>query len=410
MPGTGKTSKAIEMMQRNTEINYIYITPFLTEVDRVKKAVTNRKFYDPTNKNNKGTKLQGLKDLILKDKDIISTHALFSAVDEEIIDLLKVSNYVLILDEVMNVIETLNLKTHDFNALLDQGIISIDEKENRIVWNKEDYEGRFDDIKRLAKNNNLFYHTRNGESGNTTLLVWTFPIQVFQSFKNTYILTYLFNGQLQKYYYDMYNVEYNYLSVRKLNGRFEFVDYIDYKVENRTQIKDLINIYEGKLNNIGDDEYSLSASWLKNTKNKDKLIKLKNNTINYFRNIINTKSKYNMWTTLMSETLDINSSAKIKTLLSGNSYSTGFVPCNARATNDYSHKISCAYLLNRFLNPLDAGFFEDKGIKVNEDLWSLSEILQWIWRSRIRNNESINVYIPSERMRNLIIKYLENKI
>ena len=128
MPGTGKTSKAIEMMQENTDTNYIYITPFLSEVDRVKKSVTNRKFHDPTNKNTKGTKLQGLKELILKDKDIISTHALFSSVDEEIIDLLKVSNYVLILDEVMNIIETLNLKTHDFNALLNQGIISIEEE------------------------------------------------------------------------------------------------------------------------------------------------------------------------------------------------------------------------------------------------------------------------------------------
>ena len=207
MPGTGKTSKAIEMMQENTEMNYIYITPFLSEVDRVKKAVTNRKFYDPTNRNRKGTKLEGLKELIQKDKDIISTHALFSSIDEETIDLIKACNYVLILDEVMNVIETLNLKTFDFNTLLDQGIISIDTEDNRIIWNKEDYEGRFDDIKRLSKNNNLFYHSRNNKvGGNTTLLVWTFPIQVFQSFKDTYILTYLFKGQLQKYYYDMYKV------------------------------------------------------------------------------------------------------------------------------------------------------------------------------------------------------------
>ena len=410
MPGTGKTSKAISMMQENPETNYIYITPFLSEVDRVKKAVTNRKFYDPTNKNRKGTKLEGLKELILKDKDIISTHALFSSVDEEIIDLLKACNYVLILDEVMNVIETLNLKTCDFKTLLDQGVISIEEKENRIIWNHEDYEGRFDDIKRLSKNNNLFYHSRNSGGSNTTLLVWTFPIQVFQSFKDTYILTYLFKGQLQKYYYDMYKVDYNYLSVRNVNGKFDFVDYIDYKTEDRSMIRQLVNIYDGKLNNIGDEEYSLSASWLKNPKNKDKMIKLKNNTLNYYKNIIKTKAKFNMWTTLMSETLDKNSSAKIKTILSGNSYSSGFVACNCRATNDYSHKITCAYLLNRFLNPLDAGFFIDKGIDVNEDLWALSELLQWIWRSRVRNSEMINIFLPSERMRNLLIQYIGNEI
>lgn len=409
--GSGKTSKAIEMMQENPEVNYIYITPFLSEVKRVKESVTNRKFYDPTTRNSKGTKLQGLKDLILKDKDIISTHALFSSVDEEIIDLLKVSNYVLILDEVMNVIETLNLKTYDFNTLLDQGIISIDSNDNRIVWNKEDYEGRFDDIKRLSKNNNLFYHSRNStNNSNTTLLVWTFPIQVFESFKDTYILTYLFEGQLQRYYYDIYKVEYNFQSVRKINNKFEFVDYVDYKSEDRSQIKILINIYEGKLNNIGNGEYSLSASWLKNIKNRDKLTKLKNNTVNYYKHIVKTKAKDNMWTSLLSKTNDTNSTSKIKTLLSGTGYTSGFVACNCRATNDFSHKISCAYLLNRFLNPLDKGFFEDKYISVDEDIWALSELIQWLWRSRIRNNESINVYIPSERMRKLLVRYLNNQI
>ena len=112
----------------------------------------------------------------------------------------------------------------------------------------------------------------------------------------------------------------------------------------------------------------------------------------------------------MSETLDKNSSAKIKTILSGNSYSSGFVACNCRATNDYSHKITCAYLLNRFLNPLDAGFFVDKGIDVNEDLWTLSEVLQWLWRSRIRNGEMINIFMPSERMRTLLEQYINNDI
>ena len=51
-------------------------------------------------------------------------------------------------------------------------------------------------------------------------------------------------------------------------------------------------------------------------------------------------------------------------------------------TNEYIEKQSLAYLLNRYLNPLDKGFFEDKQIKINEDIWALSELLQWIWRSQ----------------------------
>lgn len=408
--GSGKTSWAINKMKYDIDDgNYIYITPYLTEVERVKQNVTNRKFSEPTNRNSKGSKLQGFKDLITQDKDIASTHALFSNVDDEVYTLLKNSKYTLILDEVMNVIETKKISTDDFKGLIERNLIKIDNN-NKIVWLDQSYQGRFDDIKLLALNDNLYLHSRSGEGSKITLLVWTFPVKVFESFDEIYILTYLFDGQLQRYYYDMFNIKYTYKSVRLVDEEYDLVDYIDYEKEDRSQIKELINIYDGKLNKIGEKEYSLSSSWLKSSKNKELLKKLKNNTVNYFKNIVKTKSKDNMWSTIMSETNDDNSSAKVKTLLAGDSYSKGFVACNCRATNSYSHKVSCAYLLNRFLNPLDKGFFEDKNIRVNEELWALSELIQWVWRSRIRTNQSINLYLPSERMRELLISYLNNEI
>lgn len=411
MCGTGKTSYAINEMTKedNEDMNYIYITPYLNEVKRIKDNVTNRRFYEPTNKNSKGSKLQSFKDLIIKDKDITSTHALFTSVDGETNELLKNSNYTLILDEVMNVIETKKITVDDFEAILEQGFIKIDEETNKITWVK-DYSGRWEDIKLLAENDNLYLHSRKyKDSDKVILLVWTFPINIFKCFKNIFILTYLFDGQLQRAYYDMFNIKYTYKSVRYIDNEFKLVDYIDYNHEDKERLKQLINIYEGKLNLIGDDDYSLSSSWLKNIKNRETLKKLKNNTYNYFRHILNSKAKFNMWTTLISEVGE-KGSARVKTLLSGEGYTKGFVACNCRATNDYAHKTNIAYLLNRFLNPLDKGFFEDKDIKVNEDLWALSELIQFIWRSAIRNNEPINIYLPSKRMRELLVDYINNKL
>ena len=42
-------------------------------------------------------------------------------------------------------------------------------------------------------------------------------------------------------------------------------------------------------------------------------------------------------------------------------------------------------------------------------MFALSEMLQWIWRSRIRQGESINIYVPSKRMRNLLLDWLNGK-
>ena len=47
-------------------------------------------------------------------------------------------------------------------------------------------------------------------------------------------------------------------------------------------------------------------------------------------------------------------------------------------------------------------FIDHYHIDFDEDLFSLSTLLQWIWRSQIRDGQPIDIYIPSERMRGLL--------
>ena len=80
-----------------------------------------------------------------------------------------------------------------------------------------------------------------------------------------------------------------------------------------------------------------------------------------------------------------------------------------RATNKFAHKVNLVYSVNVFLNPFVIKYFNRNKIKLNENNYALSQLLQWIWRSRIRNGEEINIYIPSRRMRELFFRYLDNK-
>ncbi|PAB60876.1 hypothetical protein [Anaeromicrobium sediminis] len=387
--GSGKTSWAVEHMNENSfGRNYIYITPYLDEVERIKKSVTNKHFYAPINKGE--GKLDNLKDLVLEQKDIVATHKLFQMADEELIELISYNNYILILDEVMNVIEQVPLQQDDFRLLKDNEIITID-SEDFIIWNDEKgYEDtRYNLIRNMSKNKNLMFH-RN------SVLMWTFPASCFKAFDEVYILTYLFNAQYQKYYYDMFGLEYEYFGIKQLDEKYILTPKEEMN-EDKSQLKKLITIYEGKLNAIGDSN-SLSSTWLKNRKNNRKILQLKNNTYNFFRTIVKSKSKDNMWTTLLV--------AKDK--LKGKGYTLGFVSHNTRATNDYARKRNIAYLLNKFMNPMEKSFFEDRGIKVDEEKWALSELLQWIWRSAIRKNQEVTIYLPSKRMRDLFVKWLES--
>ncbi|QPW59134.1 hypothetical protein IRP63_13840 (plasmid) [Clostridium botulinum] len=68
--GAGKTQYAIQMMNNSNVIEnkFIYITPFLKEVDRVKKSVTTRKFYEPTLAGGRVLSIKILKIYLHKEK------------------------------------------------------------------------------------------------------------------------------------------------------------------------------------------------------------------------------------------------------------------------------------------------------------------------------------------------------
>lgn len=171
----------------------------------------------------------------------------------------------------------------------------------------------------------------------------------------------------------------------------------NYKEEGGAKYKDLIHIYDGKLNNIGDKTTALSKSWYMKADKKEVMKELKNNTENYFKNIIKGKSADNMWTTFK----DFESQCK------GRGYSKGFISLNIRVTNDYRNKRNLAYLINIYNNPMINKFFKNKGVTIEENDYALSMLIQWLFRSAIRDNKEINIYIPSIRMRKLLESWLK---
>lgn len=88
-------------------------------------------------------------------------------------------------------------------------------------------------------------------------------------------------------------------------------------------------------------------------------------------------------------------------------YKKSFLSSNARATNQYSDRHYLAYCINKYFNPFMKNYFLMMGVRIEEDGYALSEMVQWIWRSAIRNGEDIWIYVPSKRMRTLLKDWLE---
>ncbi|MBM7598023.1 hypothetical protein JOC34_000380 [Virgibacillus halotolerans] len=385
--GSGKTSWAIQRMNKGNPLDkYIYITPYLDEVKRI-IANTDRDFFEPNNNNKDGSKMYSLKQLIVDGKDIVSTHSLFQTADDELIELLDGAGYTLILDEVMDVIERANVTQRDISDLKRLGHIEVEY--NRVIRLCDDYDvqAAYSSVMRLAKAGNLFYFRGR-------YLIWAFPPRVFNAFSDVYVMTYLFDAQIQRYYFDLYNFEYKYHAVNHDGDRYNLVEY-DKQGENREELMALINLYEGKLNDVG----SLSATYLRNL-TADKEDEIRKNIYNYFRNVVKAKSKEIIWTTVKDA----------KTGLSGKGYARSFLQCNARATNEYQDRWALAYVFNRFMTPTEISFFQDNGVTVNEELLAVADLLQWIYRSRIRNGKQVELYLPSERMRTVLKAWANYKI
>lgn len=398
--GSGKTSWSIQHINRNPFENFLYITPFLNEVDRILKN-TNRDFIQPSYRG--GSKLDNLNELLACQYDIASTHELFKRLTEESRTNIKSGHYTLILDETLNVIEPFDeIKKDDMQLLKDSECITIDE-DGFIIWNKDkaDYDTQYNKIKILAENKSLLYV-------NQKLLLWRYPPEIFTLFDKVYILTYLFDASILKNYFDLYHIEYEKKSIYNENGKY-FIS--NYYIPDTREYLNLINIYDGNLNaNIKQKQNGLSSTWFSKPINQPLIQQIKKNLNNYFRNILSAKSETIMWTAFND----------YKNKLRGKGYSRqfkaeqlenterayGFLACNSRATNKYSDCYNLAYCVNIYLHPAVSQFFRQKGIEIDEELYALSEMIQWIWRSRIRNSKSINIYVPSIRMRLLLISWL----
>lgn len=465
MMGYGKTSAAINFINDQPDfIKFIYITPYLAEIDRIKECCSSRNFVTPDTQNLNGSKMYSFLKLLEQGKNIISTHALFHNFDENCLKLLRVNNYILIMDEVADVIEPIKIVKEDMKLLLalddkcnpiknKKPLARINEDNGQLEWLQPNYVGKLDEYKNPAYLGCLFgYGSQNDGNGAEnieeidteeeklneknlecyegseeeyketieeneiekiaqikcpSMLMWNYPVAIYEAFYKIFILTYMFEGQMQCGYYKMHGIPYKYIKVQheeikvgeEVKVDYNFIPELFDKPQefDTTKYQQLIHIEENyNLNNIGDKnafskKIPLSKSWF--NKEKHLLPVLRKKTYNYFNNIMRkVDSQYKMWTTFKDYKKDVQDKG----------YTKNFIELNARATNKYKDRYVLAYLADRYpLTPV-LKFLQSHNISIDQDQFALSEMLQWIFRSRIRDEKEIWIYIPSLRMRNLL--------
>ena len=406
--GAGKTTTMFDMMEDAQKTDphkrFIYIAPYLDEITRIRETLPELEFDEPTEDDPKHRgKFVQLKGLVREGGNIASTHACFKHFDKGLsttLQLPETPRYTLVIDETLPVVEKYGeLTSADFKMLLANGHIHIDG--SQVKWNEsKPYDGKFNRVANECRRGTLVYIGGN-------LLIWQFPAWFLTRFDKVYICTYMFEGSLMSHYLKYNRVNYDLTTLKD----YEIVPYHQGdNLARKRALAELISVVDDKrMNRIGEPVVGrvgaptnpLSKGWFMRESKIDGrsgIDTLKSNTVEFFKRTAKVPANERMWTALKD----------YRSKLKGHGYSKAdqFIPFNTKGTNKYRDRSAVAYLFNNFLDPNITRYFREHDIEAREELFALSELAQWVFRSRIRDDKPIMIYIPSLRMRNLFNLWL----
>ena len=170
--------------------------------------------------------------------------------------------------------------------------------------------------------------------------------------------------------------------------------------QKKQQIKNLLAVYDGKYNQCGEDRRTLSASFWASQRNTTERNQVLKNIRSFFLTFCKVHADQSMWATFKDK------AGGEKNIVKG--FKTAFVPFNSKATNEYGNRTCLAYAVNVYDNPMVRAWFSDHGQSPDDELFALSAMIQWIWRSAIRNGQEVKLYLPSLRMRRILCTWLNS--
>lgn len=394
--GTGKSSAAIRYLNEHSDDKFIYITPYLDEATRIKESCPSLHFVEPSNKLKKYDFKKSLHTsaLIEEGRNISTTHQAFKGYTGDTLENIRSKGYTLIIDENVDVLEKYDIHPGDLQMAIDAGYVSEQDGEYSIA--NDAYTGKvLQGMFRFLRSRKLIRVTDSNES---SLYYWTLPPELITAFKDVFILTYLFEGQSLHHFLKIYDLPYESIGIERTDdGGYRFGSYPGYIPEYVSHLKDMLHIidYE-KINEVGDDYYALSLNWF--DRDEDGVYQLKRNVSNFFNNINRgVPADKRLWSTYSSK---LN-------VVKGKGYTKSFLTFNTKATNAYRNCSYLVYLVNIFMNVGEKTFYQMHGVDVDEDAFALSIMVQWIWRSAIRDGSEVYLYIPSKRMRDLLNNWID---
>lgn len=418
--GSGKTTGMFKLMgdgYSKEGKKYFYVSLFNSEVGdgntktkgRIHEELDYMDFRMPRNVGQ--GKKQNIKDLMKKGHNISTTHASFRSFDKEAIDLMVEKGYTLVIDESLDCITTYeDLKVFDLNLLIGMEYISVSEDDGKLTWTGEDIteeDTKFFDVMKLCNTESLYKY---GDD----LIMWEYPPLLLKMLEEVYVITYLFEGSIMCSWMNKNGILYEKMSHSKLGLRPEHE--IKQSIRDNLELLKSTAVQSIRQEKTSTKEHQFSSGWYKRNcitdgskdENKqllpatDMMIKMRK-AIESTVSRTKSSNRTMFWTTFKSYKKGLSGKGYKQTPRNG---LEPFLACNTKATNDYRDHTLCVYSVNVFKTPIEVSYLKSRGIEFDNDLYSLSEMIQFIFRGSIRKGEHMKLLVFSDRMENLLMEWL----
>lgn len=406
--GSGKTTAILEYMKENPGKRFLYITPLLSEAET---RVANTDGLDvsiPQVSAEHKTKSDHTLALLTEGKNISTTHALYEHLTVKHLSLIKEQDYIVVIDEQLPMLKAYkDLSTKDIKGLMDNKLIDI--VDGIVKWTGEAPLEKYSSFKHRCDLERL-HTTQRSEYMVTEQL----PIRLITSANRVILCTYMFYG----------NVLERFLSMHQIT----FTPFVDKQLRHvdKEAIRNLITLVGSKTQLKKVKDFNLSYGWYATAKPED--LKEIAKVITSIGKSCGAKKADLCWSVPKLYTLngkktikplcypantpksaseedeslvEVDSMDGIQQLcaVQDDADSGCYLPCSSIATNLYKNRTTMIHCINRWPNTVVKAYMQEKGFPLNDDVFALSELVQWVWRSAIREGKPINLCIVSERMR-----------
>ncbi|SCY34991.1 hypothetical protein [Paracoccus tibetensis] len=404
LPGTGKTHSYLDNMKSRPDEKFIYLSPLLDEVEtRIQDHIPEGNFKSPEGKNKTDDVLKLLED----GENIACTHALFERFDERHWRAIEDQGYELVCDEEVSAIKRYKCKNRDVEHLVEYGEVEVLEPCGKISLLKplsHFVGGSFEAIAREAAKGTLY--RSKCKAGQIGYLVTQLPIDLFLAPKKTTILTYNFKGSMLDKFLELHSIsaQQKFIPLRKSNE------------EVIANLRSLINFKSTRAIEAL-SKYSLNWNWY-NGARQDQLGQV-GRAIRSVRELLKNDDS-RMIVTLPKDNAGRGSRCVIRDRdrpilhldKNGNPRPNKidcFLAAKTRATNKYADRDVVVHLYDRNPNMDVERYFNSYGMTLDRDQFALSEMIQFIFRSAVRNGKPMDLYIASTRMKQLFENWLHQQ-